>query len=110
MPLVIQITKSIKMKVLQYHLVKAQECQQKHIMQLDEFQDIGVKLYVKVVYALQAVQEGKKEVVENMVEHPLAHDLTRIQDITEKVKEKFKEIIQQYADFQQKITKYTMSS
>ena len=52
MPLVIQITKSIKMKVLQYHLVKAQECQQKHIMQLDEFQDIGVKLYVKVVYAL----------------------------------------------------------
>ena len=48
---------------------------------------------------MQEIHEGKKDIVDKMVEHPLAHDLIGIQDITEKVKEKFKEIIQQYADF-----------
>ena len=43
---------------------------------------------------MQEVQEGKKEVTNNMVEHPLVHDLTGSQDIVEKVKEKVKEISQ----------------
>ena len=66
--------------------------QQRHSTQLDEFQEIGAQLSVKVVSALQAVQEGKKEVTNKMVEHPLAHDLTGSREIAEKVKEHVKEI------------------
>ena len=54
-------------------------------MQLDEFQYLGLNLYVKVVFALQEVQEGKKEIIDKMVEHPLVHDLTGSQEIVEKV-------------------------
>ena len=45
-----------------------------------------------------------------MVEHPLAHDLTGSQEIVEKVKQQVKEITQQYDNFKQKISEYTMSS
>ena len=42
---------------------------------------------MKEVYALQAAQEGKENIIAKMVEHPVNHDLKVIQEIIEWVKE-----------------------
>ena len=85
---------SVQLKELQQWVRKAQECQRKHNDQLDKFQEIGAQLLVKVVTALQVVQEGKKEVNAKMVEHPLKQDLLGSQDLVEKIKTQVKEITQ----------------
>ena len=48
-------------------VAKAQERQQKRSDQLDEFEETGAQLSAKVV----SVQDGKKEINANIVEHPL---------------------------------------
>ena len=40
------------------------------MIQLDEFQDIGGQLALKMVNALQVTKEGHKKVTENLAEHP----------------------------------------
>ena len=45
---------------------------------------------MKVIYALQAAKEGKKNIVVKMVEHPINHDLKVSQDIIEQVMEQVK--------------------
>ena len=65
---------------------KAQEWQQKHSDQLDEFQEIGAQLSVKAIAALQVMQDGKKKVNANMVEHSLKHDHLMCQDVANKFK------------------------
>ena len=49
---------------------------------------------MNVVVALQAMQDNKKEVNVNMVEHPLKQDLIGSQDIAEKIQAQVKEITQ----------------
>ena len=71
MPPIIHITWLAELKELHQWVGKAQERQRKRNDQLDEFQEIGAKLSVKAVAALQEFQDGKKEVNANMVEHPL---------------------------------------
>ena len=58
MPLVVQVTKEVELKELQQNVLKAQTCQHQCTTQLEEFQDIGEKLSLKAVTALQTVQEG----------------------------------------------------
>ena len=67
--------------------MKVQERKQWRITQLDEFWEIGEKLSIKEVSALQETQEGKREIAEKMVEHPITHDLMVSQVIAEKFKE-----------------------
>ena len=57
MPLMVQIMRAEELKDLQQRVTQAQEHQQKCHTQLDEFQEIGGKLAVKVVSTLQVVQE-----------------------------------------------------
>ena len=64
---------------------------------------------MKAIFALQQVQEGKKDIIEKMVEHPVTQDLTTIHEIVEQFKEQVKVITQQYEYFKLTITKYTMS-
>ena len=66
-----------------------------------------MQLSVKAISMLQAAQEGKINIAENMVEHPVNHDLTMSQAIKERVKEKVKAITQQVADFKAKIVEFT---
>ena len=108
MPPIVQITRSTELKELQQQVGKAQEWKRND--QLDEFQEIGAQLSVKAVVALQAMQEGKKEVNAKLVEHPLKQDLLESQDLAEKIKTQVKEITQQYNDFKLKINEYTMSN
>ena len=110
MPPIVHITQSMELKDLLQRVGKAQERQRKRNDQLDEFQEIGAQLLVKAVVVLQAVQEGKKEVNENMVENLLKQYFLRIQDLAEKIKTQVKEITQQYNDFKLKINEYTMSN
>ena len=62
---------------------------------------------MKVISTLQDAQEGKKNIVVNMVEHPVNHDLKVNQEITERVKEQVKAITQQFAYFKAKIAEFT---
>ena len=54
--------------------------------QLNEFQDIGAQLSPNAITTLQYVQDGKKEINANMVEHPLKQDQFMCQDVSEKVR------------------------
>ena len=75
-PQMVQVKRYEELKELQQRVGKAQECQQKHTKQLDEFQDIDAQLSGQEFNALQETQEGKKEIAEKMVEHLVTHDLT----------------------------------
>ena len=55
MPPILHITRSAKLKELQKRVRKVRERQQRRSEQLDQFQDIGAQLSVKVVFALQVV-------------------------------------------------------
>ena len=65
----VQVTQFVELKELEQRIGKAQEHQQKHTKLLHEFQDINTQLSRKALAALQVAQEGKKEIVEKMVEH-----------------------------------------
>ena len=51
-----------------------------------------MQLLVKEVSMLQAAQEGKTNIVANMVEHPVNHDIKVSKEITEWVKEQVRAI------------------
>ena len=104
-----QITKVVELKDLQQRVTKERERKQRHSAQLDEFQEIGAQLSVKVVFALQESYKGKKNVAAKMVDHLVNHDIKMSQEITERVKEQVKVNIQQSAYFKAKIDEYASS-
>ena len=59
-------------------------------MQLEEFQDIGAQLSLKVVTTLQSVQDDRRDVNANIVEHPLECEVRECMEINDKVKEQVK--------------------
>ena len=61
---------------------------------MDEFQDIGAQLFVKAVSMLQEVQNGRRDVTANIIEHPLEREVIEIHEISERIKEQVKEITQ----------------
>ena len=103
MPLVVQVTKAMKLKEQQQGVTKEREIQQRHTKQLEKFQDIGVHLLLKLVTTLQSVQDGRRELNAKIDEHPLEQEVTYCMEIGDKVKENVKEFTQQYEDFKFKI-------
>ena len=67
-----------------------------------------MQLSVKAVFALQATQEGKKQIAAQMVEHPVNHDLKVRQEVTTQFKEQVRVIPKKFADFRAKIVEFTM--
>ena len=82
----VQITRAEELKDLQQRATCAQEHQQKHHAQLDEFQEIDGQLVVKVVAMLQEVKEHR-QIVNSKAneEHPVKQDLTNCQSTSNKV-------------------------
>ena len=109
MQFIMWITKAPELKDLHQRVTSARERKQWCNAQSDDFQEIGAQLSVKAISALQAAQEGNKNVAAKMFEHPVNHDLKMIQEITEQVKEQVKAITQKFAYFKAKINEYASS-
>ena len=63
-------------------------------MQLEEFQEIGSQLSLKVVIVFQEVEDGQRDVNGKIVEHPLEREVTECMEIGDKVKDQVKEVTQ----------------
>ena len=110
MPLVVQITKAPDLKDLQQCVTKKRECQKRHTTQLDEQQDIGAQISMKAVSVMQVVLDGRRDVIDKIVEHPLEREVIECRETNEKIKEQVKEVTQQYKEFKVNISGYTISS
>ena len=73
----VQITRATELIYLQQWASRAQEHQQKCHKQLDEFQDIGSQLAVKVVITLHDVQESQQMVDRKATEEHLVQQMMR---------------------------------
>ena len=105
----VQITQATELKDLQQCAARAQEHQQKHCEQLDEFQDLGVQLAIKVVATLQDVQESWQMVNGKATEeHPVQQMVINCQDTIAKVQLQVQDTAQQFVDFKDKTVAYTL--
>ena len=105
------ITRAEELKDLQQRAAHAQECQQKRRTQLDKFQEIGAQLAVKVVATLQAVQENRQMVDgKAREENPMQQVFLNYQSAAERVQLQAQEILQQFEDFKDKTSMYTLST
>ena len=78
---------------------------------MDEFQEVGGKLAVKVVATLHAVQESQQMVDGKAGKsHPMQQDFLNCQSDAERVQLQVREISQQFEDFKAKTSTYTLST
>ena len=111
MPLMVQIMRAEEIKDLQQRASYAQEFQQRHHGQLDEFQEIGGQLDVKAVAMLQEVQENRQLVDGNaQEEHLMQQALNNFQSVADKVQLQVHEIAQQFGYFKAWTLAYTLLS
>ena len=86
-PMMIQITKAIEIKVLHNRASKAGEMHKRHTTQLDKFQELDEELDLKSMDALGHIQESHTQDVENIVDHSADQDVEECATITTQVKE-----------------------
>ena len=97
LPLMVQITRYEELKDLHQIGAHAQEHQQKHRAQLDEFQEVGGQLVVKAIATLQVLQESQKMVNNKFgTAHPVQQDVLNCQSAANKVQLQVHEIAQQF--------------
>ena len=91
---VVQVSKVVDLKAPQQRANKERERHQCDTTQLDEYQDIGEKLTLKVFNAFQATQESHEKVTKKLMENPTEKDEEECLEIRMEIKEAVDEVKQ----------------